>query len=114
MYVKKYFLVLYVLKAVYTAEKNGPGPAKKVVRTQNFCKEILEFLQGHRRLSPLQKLQYFFTKNMGPYHFFDGSGPIFFCSVNAPLVRANSTLVILVLSNFSIITTVLHSCVLYL
>ena len=33
-----------------------------------------------------RKLQYFFTKIMGPYHFFDGSGPIFFCSVNAPSV----------------------------
>ena len=34
----------------------------------------------------LRKLQYFFTKVMGPYHFFDGSGPTFFCSVNAPSV----------------------------
>ena len=33
----------------------------------------------------LRKLQYFFIKVMGPYHFFDGSGPNFFCSVNGLL-----------------------------
>ena len=30
----------------------------------------------------LWKLQCFFTKVMGPYRFFDGSGPKFFCRVN--------------------------------
>ena len=34
----------------------------------------------------LRKLQYFFTKVLGPYFFFGGSGPKFFCSVNAPKV----------------------------
>lgn len=34
----------------------------------------------------LRKLQYFFTKIMGPRHFFDGSGLNFFCSVNAPCI----------------------------
>ena len=38
------------LKAVYTTEKFGSGPLKKAVRTHKFCKETLEFLQGHRRL----------------------------------------------------------------
>ena len=38
----------------------------------------------------LQKLQYFFTNVMGPYHFFDGFGPIFFCSVNAPYGSAET------------------------
>ena len=33
----------------------------------------------------LQKLQCFFTKVMSPYHFFDGSGPKFFCRVNGLL-----------------------------
>ena len=33
----------------------------------------------------LQKLQCFFTKVMGPYRFFDGSGPKFFCRVNGLL-----------------------------
>ena len=36
-----------LLKAVYTTEKFGSGPLKKAVRTHNFCKEILEFPQGH-------------------------------------------------------------------
>ena len=35
----------------------------------------------------LRKLQHFFTKVMGSYHFFDGSGPNFFCSVNEPFVK---------------------------
>ena len=30
----------------------------------------------------LWKLQCFFTRVMGPYRFFDGSGPKFFCRVN--------------------------------
>lgn len=30
----------------------------------------------------LQKLQYFLTKVLVPFHFFDGSGPNFFCGVN--------------------------------
>ena len=30
----------------------------------------------------LQKLQCFFTKVMGPYRFFEGSGPKFLCRVN--------------------------------
>ena len=38
------------LRHVYTTEKNGPGPVKKVIRTHNFYNKILEFLQGHRRL----------------------------------------------------------------
>ena len=33
----------------------------------------------------LWKLQYFFTKVLEPYFFFGGSGPKFFCSVNAPV-----------------------------
>ena len=41
-----------ILRPVYTTEKIGSGPVKKVVRTQNFCKEVLEFPQGHRRLWP--------------------------------------------------------------
>ena len=40
------------IKAVYTTEKFGSGLLKKAVRTRNFCKETLEFLQGHRRLWP--------------------------------------------------------------
>ena len=40
------------IKAVYTTEKFGSGPVKKAVRTHNFCKETLEFPQGHRRLWP--------------------------------------------------------------
>ena len=34
----------------------------------------------------LRKLQYFFTKVMGPYHFFDGSGTNFLSCVNELLV----------------------------
>ena len=50
----------------------------------------------------LRKLQYFFTKDMGPYRFFDGFGPKFFCIVNTPLVIeckctfGNTTLILLV------------------
>lgn len=33
-----------------------------------------------------RKLQYFFTKVMGLYHFFDGPGRKFFCSVNVPFI----------------------------
>ena len=40
------------IRRVYTTEKIGSGPVKKVVRTHNFCKEMLEFPQGHRRLWP--------------------------------------------------------------
>ena len=47
---------------VYTTEKFGFGPAKKVGWTQNFCTEILEFPQGHR-------LQNFLTKAMGQRAF---------------------------------------------
>ena len=39
-------------RRVYTTEKIGSGRVKKVVRTHNVCQEILEFLQGHRRLWP--------------------------------------------------------------
>ena len=38
--------ILGDLKAVYTTEKFGSGLLKKAVRTHNFCKETLEFLQG--------------------------------------------------------------------
>ena len=40
-------LVTDLLKGVYTTEKFGSGPLKKAVRTHNFCKETLEFPQGH-------------------------------------------------------------------
>ena len=40
-------LVTDLLKAVYPTEKFGSGPVKKAVRTHNFCKETLEFPQGH-------------------------------------------------------------------
>ena len=50
--VRKRRLEIRDQKAVYTTEKVGSGPVKKAVRTHNVCKEMLDFLQGHRRLWP--------------------------------------------------------------
>ena len=66
-----------VSRGIYTTEKFGSGPVKKAVRTHNFCKETLEFVQDHRRLwAPMaqQKLQHFFANVMGRTAFQDGSG----------------------------------------
>ena len=67
------FGAIDVYQARLLQKKIGSGPVKNVVRTHNFCKEILEFPQGHRRLWPcgnssisLQKLWVRTTLLAGP------------------------------------------------
>ena len=65
------------LRHVYTTEKNGPGPVKKVIRTHNFYSKILEFLQGHRRLWPCENSSISLQKLWVRTTFLAGPGPFF-------------------------------------
>ena len=68
----------------FTLQKNfGPDPPKKKYGSRTFVKKYWSFRRAIGAYGPA-KLQYFFTKVLGPYFFFGGSGPKFFCSVNAP------------------------------
>ena len=62
----------------FTRQKNlGPDPPKKAVRTHNFCKEILESPQGHRRLWPCGNSNISLQKLWVRTTFLTGPGPIF-------------------------------------
>ena len=62
----------------------GSGPVKKVVRTQNFCKGILEFPQGHRCLYVPAETPVFLYKSYGLVILFWRVQNQIFLSVNAP------------------------------
>ena len=72
-----YQMLPSLYKAVYTTGKFGPDPPKKAVRNHNFCKETLEFLQGHRRLWPCRNSSVSLQKLWVRTAFFGGSGPNF-------------------------------------
>ena len=66
-----------VYRCLYTYRKILVRTAKKEVQTQNFCKEILKFLQGNRRLWPRRNSTISLQKLWVRTTFLTGLDPIF-------------------------------------